>query len=102
MSSDEVYKFVEVRVFSLVIIAIGIFAICVFLCFFFVLRGQYVYAVAAAALAVVLLFGALELYRYAVNLKRHEKDSSSENKNAHLLLMSLIQPRDNALRDYDA
>ena len=80
MSSDEVYKFVEVRVFSLVIIAIGIFAICVFLFFFFVFRGQYVYAVAVAALAVILFFGALELYRYAVGLKRHEKDSSPERK----------------------
>jgi 4-hydroxybenzoate polyprenyltransferase len=53
--------------------AIGIFVVCVFLLFFFISRGQYVYAVAVIALAVIVLLAALELSRYAKILKKREK-----------------------------
>jgi hypothetical protein len=73
LSRDEVRKYFEVRFFSLVLMAIGIFVVCVFLLFFFISRGQYVYAVALIALIVLVLFAAVELLRYAKILKRHEK-----------------------------
>ena len=53
--------------------AIGIFVVFVFLLFFFISRGQYVYAVAIIALIVMVLLAALELLRYAKILKRHGK-----------------------------
>ena len=73
MSREEVTKYFEVRFFSLALMAIGIFVVCVFLLFFFISRGQYVYAVAVIALIVIVLLAALELLRYAKILKRHEK-----------------------------
>ena len=73
MSRDEVNKYFEVRFFSLALMAIGIFAVCVFLLFFFASRGQYVYAIAIIALAVTVFLAALELYRYAKSLKKREK-----------------------------
>ena len=73
MSRDEVKKYFEVRFFSLALMAIGVFAVCVFLLFFFASRGQYVYAVAVTALAIIVLLAALELLRYAKILKRREK-----------------------------
>ena len=71
------------RVFSLVIVAIGIFAVCVFLFSLFISRGQYVYAVAMAALAVVLFFASQELYKYAVRLKKHEKENVPQDVDAN-------------------
>ena len=68
------------------LVAIGILAVCVFLVFFFVSRGQYVYAVAVAALAVVLFFATQVLYRYAVRLRKHEKETGSKNLDASLRL----------------
>jgi len=73
LSREEVKKYFEVRFFSLAFMAIGIFAVCVYLLFFFMSRGQYVYAVAVIALIVIVLLAALELLRYAKILKRHEK-----------------------------
>ena len=73
MSREEVKKYFEVRFFSLALMAIGIFVVCVFLLVFFISRGQYVYAVAVIALAVIVLLAALELYRYTKILKRREK-----------------------------
>jgi FlaA1/EpsC-like NDP-sugar epimerase len=73
LSREEVKKYFEVRFFSLALMAIGIFVVCVYLLFFFISRGQYVYAVAVIALAVIVLLAALELSRYAKILKRHEK-----------------------------
>jgi len=73
LSRDEVKKYFEVRFFSLALMAIGVFAVCVFLLFFFASRGQYVYAVAVTALAIIVLLAALELLRYAKILKRREK-----------------------------
>jgi FlaA1/EpsC-like NDP-sugar epimerase len=73
LSRDEVKKYFEVRFFSLAIMAVGIFVVCVFLLFFFISRGQYVYAFAVIALAAMVLLVALELSRYAKILKRREK-----------------------------
>jgi hypothetical protein len=73
LSKDEVKKYFEVRFFSLALMAIGIFAVCVFLLFFFASRGQYVYAIAVIALAVVVLLAALELLGYVKSLKKREK-----------------------------
>jgi membrane protein YdbS with pleckstrin-like domain len=73
LSREEVKKYFEVRFFSLALMAIGIFVVCVFLLVFFISRGQYVYAVAVIALAVIVLLAALELYRYTKILKRREK-----------------------------
>ena len=53
--------------------AIGIFVVFVLLLFFFISRGQYVYAVAVIALIVIVLLAALELSRYAKILKKREK-----------------------------
>jgi len=53
--------------------AIGIFVVCVFRLFFFIPRGQYVYAVAVIALIVIVLLAALELSKYAKILKRRGK-----------------------------
>jgi hypothetical protein len=73
LSREEVTKYFEVRFFSLALMAIGIFVVCVFLLFFFISRGQYIYALALIALMVIVLLAALELLRYAKILKRHEK-----------------------------
>jgi hypothetical protein len=73
LSREEVTKYFEVRFFSLALMAIGIFIVCVFLLFFFILRGQYFYAVALAALAVVVFLATVEVLRYAKILKRREK-----------------------------
>ena len=73
MSEDEVKKYFEVRFFSLALMAIGIFVVCVFLLFFFASRGQYIYAIAVTALAFVVLLAALELLGYVKSLKRREK-----------------------------
>jgi len=73
LSRDEVKKYFEVRFFSLVLMAIGIFAVCIFLFFLFASRGQYVYAFAVIALAVVVLLAALELLGYVKSLKKREK-----------------------------
>jgi hypothetical protein len=73
MSRDEVSKYFEVRFFSLALMAIGIFVVCVFLLLFFASRGQYAYAVAAMALMVIVLLAALKLLGYAKVLKRRGK-----------------------------
>ena len=73
MSRDEVKKYFEVRFFSLALMAIGIFFVCIFLLFFFISRGQHAYAVALIALIVIVLLAALELLRYAKILKKREK-----------------------------
>jgi hypothetical protein len=73
LSREEVTKYFEVRFFSLALMAIGVFVVCVFLIFFFVSRGQYIYAVVVMALMVVVLLAALELLRYARILKRRGK-----------------------------
>jgi hypothetical protein len=73
LSREEVTKYFEVRFFSLALMAIGIFIVCVFLLFFFISRGQYFYAVALAASAVIVLLAAVEVLRYAKILKRREK-----------------------------
>ena len=62
--------------------AIGIFVVFVFLLFFFISRGQYVYAVAVIALAVIVLLAALELLRYAKILKRREKAAVQKTQTA--------------------
>jgi uncharacterized membrane protein len=73
LSREEVTKYFEVRFFSLALMAIGVFVVCVFLLFFFASRGQYVYVVVAIALMVVVLLAAMELLRYAKILKRRGK-----------------------------
>lgn len=73
MSRDEVKKYFEVRFFSLALVAIAVVAVCVFLFVLFALRGQYVYAFAVIALAVVVLLAALELLGYVKSLKKSEK-----------------------------
>ena len=88
MSREEVKKYFEVRFFSLAIVAIGIFAVCIFLFFFFALRGQYVYAFAVMALAVVVLLAALELLGYVKSLKKPEKAGVQKTETASLYLWS--------------
>jgi hypothetical protein len=73
LSRDEVSKYFEVRFFSLALMAIAIFVVCAFLLFFFISRGQYIYAMVVIALMVITLLGALELERYAKILKNQEK-----------------------------
>jgi hypothetical protein len=73
LSRDEVSKYFEVRFFSLALMAIAIFVVCAFLLFFFMSRGQYIYAMVVIALMVITLLGALELERYAKILKNQEK-----------------------------
>ena len=89
MSRDEVSKYFEVRLFSLVLMAIGFFVVCVFLLFFFISRGQYVYSVAVIVLMVIVLLGALELSRYAKSLKTREKAAVQKNQIAPILLLLL-------------
>jgi hypothetical protein len=74
LSRDEVAKYFEVRFFSLALMAIGFFVVCVFLLFFFTVRGQYIYSVLVVTLIIIALVGAVELTRYAKILKRREKD----------------------------
>jgi hypothetical protein len=73
LSREEVTKYFEARFFSLALMAIGIFIVCVFFLFFFTSRGQYAYAVAVIALIVVVLLATVELLRYAKVLKRRGK-----------------------------
>ena len=73
MSREEVLKYLEVHFFSLALTAIGIFVVCVFLLFFFITRGEYLYAAVVVALMVLALLGALELERFAKILKKQEK-----------------------------
>ena len=81
MSREEVTKYFEVRFFSLALMAIGIFVVCIILLFFFISRGQYVYAVAVIALMVIVLLAALELSRYAKILKKREKAAVQKTQN---------------------
>jgi hypothetical protein len=74
LSREEVTKYFEVRFFSLALMAIGFFVVCVFLLFFFTSRGQYIYSVLVVTLMIIALVGAVELTRYAKILKRREKD----------------------------
>jgi len=73
LSREEVLKYLEVHFFSLALTAIGIFVVCVFLLFFFITRGEYLYAAVVVALMVLALLGALELERFAKILKKQEK-----------------------------
>ena len=93
MSREQVKKYFEVRFFSLAILAIGIFAVCIFLFFFFALRGQYVYAFAVIALAVVVLLAALELLGYVKSLKKPEKAGVQKTKTSSLYLCSVSVQR---------
>jgi uncharacterized membrane protein len=82
LSSDEVSKYFEVRLFSLALLAVSILIVCIFLFFLFISREQYAYAVAVSALMVIVLLGALELSKYAKSLKKSRKEGSSENPNS--------------------
>jgi hypothetical protein len=82
LSTEEVSKYFEVRFFSLALMAIGFFVVCVFLLLFFTSQGQYVYSVLVVALMIIALVGAVELARYAKILKRREKDRVSKNANS--------------------
>ena len=82
MSSDEVTKYFEVYLFSLVLMAVSFLIVCTFLFFLFISREQYAYAVAVIALMVIVLLGALELSKYAKSLKKTRKEGSSENPNS--------------------
>jgi membrane protein YdbS with pleckstrin-like domain len=70
LSRDEITKYFEVRLFSLVLMAISTFVVCVFLFFFFISQEQYVYSAAVFVLMVIVFLGALELLRYAKSIKR--------------------------------
>ena len=89
MSRDEVSKYFEVRLFSLVLMAISFFVVCVFLLFFFISREQYAYSVAVIVLMVIVLLGALELSRYAKSLKTREKAAVQKNQIAPILPLLL-------------
>jgi hypothetical protein len=89
LSRDEVSKYFEVRLFSLVLMAISFFVVCVFLLFFFISREQYAYSVVVIVLMVIVLLGALELSRYAKILKRREKAAVQKNQIAPILLLLL-------------
>jgi FlaA1/EpsC-like NDP-sugar epimerase len=82
LSNDEVTKYFEVRMFSLVLMAVSILIVCTFLFFLFISREQYAYAVAVSALLVITLLAALELSRYTKSLKKARKEGSSENPNS--------------------
>ena len=82
MSRGKVTKYFEVRFFSLAVMAIGFFVVCVFLLFFFTSRGQYIYSVLVIALMIIALVGAVIMARYAKILKRREKDRISKNANS--------------------
>jgi len=89
LSRDEVTKYFEVRLFSLVLMAIGFFVVCVFLLFFFISREQYAYSVVVIVLMVIVLLGALELSRYAKILKRREKAAVQKTQIAPIPLLLL-------------
>jgi uncharacterized membrane protein YqjE len=76
LSYDQILKYFEVRLVSLAIMAIGVFFICLVLFVLFILRGEYLYAVAVTVLMVVLVLGAIKLLQYAKTyreeLKRHK------------------------------
>jgi hypothetical protein len=82
LSTKEVTKYFEVRFFSLALMAIGFFVVCMFLLLFFTSRGQYIYSVLVVALMIIALVGAVEMARYAKILKRREKDRVSKNANS--------------------
>ena len=83
LSSDEVSKYLEVYLFSLVLMAVSFLIVCVFLFFLFISREQYAYAVAIIALMVITLLGARELLRYAKSLKKKSREECiSENPNS--------------------
>ena len=73
MSREEVLKYLEVHFFSLALTAISIFVVCVFLLFFFISRGEYIYAAVVVALMIIALIGAVELERFAKIIKKQEK-----------------------------
>jgi amino acid transporter len=83
LSRDEVTKYFEVRFISLALMAIGILAVCVFLLFLFVSRGQYVYAFASITLMVIILFAAVGLLRYARILRKRENAVVQKNPNGN-------------------
>ena len=80
MSREEVLKYLEVHFFSLALTAIGIFVVCVFLLFFFISRGEYIYAAVVIVLMVIALLGALELERFAKILKKQEKATTQKTQ----------------------
>jgi membrane protein YdbS with pleckstrin-like domain len=79
LSHDQILKYFEVRLVSLAIVAIGVFFICLVLVFFFILRREYLYAVAVTVLMVVTILGAIKLLQYArtyrEELKRHKPNN---------------------------
>jgi FlaA1/EpsC-like NDP-sugar epimerase len=82
LSNDDVTKYFEVRLFSLVLMAVSILIVCTFLFFLFISREQSAYAVVVSVLMVIILLAALELSSYAKSLKKARKEGSSENPNS--------------------
>jgi hypothetical protein len=70
LSRDKVEKFFEVRLFSLAILAVTAFFLFTFLFFLFAWRGQYLYAAVMAVIALVVLFAATRLLRYANTFRK--------------------------------
>jgi hypothetical protein len=70
LSTEQVRKYFEVRLFSLVLVAAVVFIICLFFLFLFVWRKQYVYAGAVVPVAVILAVSAVKVWRYAGMYKR--------------------------------
>ena len=80
MSRDEVTKYFEVRLYSLAMVAIMIFILCMFLFFLFMLRGQYVYAVIIAGAMVLMVVGAIKLTQYArIFKKKRPQEGRDDN-----------------------
>ena len=73
MSRDKVSKYFEVRLFSLVIMAVLLFFLFVFFFFFFLWQGQYAYSLVMVAVAAVVLLAAVRLWKYGKML-RHVGD----------------------------
>ena len=71
-------KYFEAQLFSLVILAVGVFVASLFLLYFFTSRGQYIHSLVIIVAIALLLLGALELYRYLKSQKAAE-DKSKEN-----------------------
>ena len=76
MSRGEVLKYFEVRLFSLALVAIMIFFLCMFLFFLFIWRGQYVYATAIVALMIIVVYGAIKLFQYAKTFRKIHRSSN--------------------------
>lgn len=65
LTRDQVKKYFEVRLLSWAIMAIMIVILCTFLFFFFVWRGQYLYAALMAGVAVIVALAGARLARDA-------------------------------------